>query len=499
VHAKLASNGQFATLFARLCALLGDEKALKEIVRFKGAAGRLPCGICKNICSAAWADREGLVGDWMPLFSLNVVAMRFHTDGSIKRIFERLQWAHDTNMPITHFTELERRLGYAYSPHALVMAAFLNFGAVTCLMFDWMHVYLVKGIFTWEAGKIMYWLFKEGNRLKLPHVTYADLHEYLQRWQWPKALASPHDLCNERHAHSHLENQALGGTASELLSVAPVLARYLDKVVAKTPLGEACKAMIKSCLACVDVVELLQCVARTHVDPKVLHDAILAHLGAHQEAYGTDDWKPKHHMAIHLPIMLERFGTLISCFVMERRHQSVRMRQLARKTLDRYEGGLICEITNDSLAAWAADGLTEGLVNAHPAGRRLRRAVFAAVGIHPGFEMPLLTATKAYVNGCRITHGDVVLVCKPELFVQWRARTSPVRRWGCAEVWCHIEFEGDAYTFVSPWPVTSEGDRHAKLDMIDNPILVKTSALLAPLIHMRGEGTCLALIPLQYR
>jgi len=498
---ELAASQGTLRLCARFGFVVADEKALKEITGMKGAGGRMHCGRCKNRCKLYYYDSLPVEkrNDFVPIHATASVNLRLHTDESVRRVFQRLQHAVDTGMGSNSFVELERRLGYGLAAKHLVMETRLMFGAISMVMFDWMHVYLVKGIFSWEVGHLVHAFWTTSQRLKIAPITYADFHEYLGLWQWPRALASPHNLCNPKHADSHASHGALGGTASELLGVGPVIVNYLVRVASRTALGAACQDEIDSCIACVGAVELLQSVARSHVTPARLGEAITKHLDAFTKAYGPGSWKPKHHMATHLPEMLASWGTLLSCFVHERHHQLVRKRTLARKTLDRYEGGLIGEITTDMLATWAEDPFADGLVNAREASARLRAQVFEHAGIPEACATPLFTGTKAFVNGCRITHGDVALVRDAGALPGWPVACSPRRGWGVAEVWCHLEFAGTSYSFVSPWPVVADEDRCVKAKMVDNPIIVSTSELLCPVVHRRGEHTVMMLVPLQFQ
>ena len=53
----------------------------------------------------------------------------------------------------------------------------------------------------------------------------------------------------------------------------------------------------------------------------VLGRAIQNHLQQHSRTYGTDEWKPKMHYAMHLPHQLLRDMIVLDCFVVERSHQ----------------------------------------------------------------------------------------------------------------------------------------------------------------------------------
>ena len=54
---------------------------------------------------------------------------------------------------------------------------------------------------------------------------------------------------------------------------------------------------------------------------ELLGRAIENHLQQHSRTYGTDEWKPKMHYAMHLPHQLLRDEMALDCFVVARAHQ----------------------------------------------------------------------------------------------------------------------------------------------------------------------------------
>ena len=59
------------------------------------------------------------------------------------------------------------------------------------------------------------------------------------------------------------------------------------------------------------------------VSANELKEKIMTHLTAFRVVY-DDTWLPKHHMVTHLDEQLLRHGTLISCWVHERKHKEVK-------------------------------------------------------------------------------------------------------------------------------------------------------------------------------
>ena len=82
----------------------------------------------------------------------------------------------------------------------------------------------------------------------------------------------------------------------------------------------------------IDVMNTLQCIPLGLVTPALLHARIKRHFDAHKAAYDSENYfmRPKWHLSLHLSEHLRRFGTLLSCFTLERRHKALKL--LARHT-----------------------------------------------------------------------------------------------------------------------------------------------------------------------
>ena len=71
--------------------------------------------------------------------------------------------------------------------------------------------------------------------------------------------------------------------------------------------------------------------------------------------------------------------------------------------------------------------------------------------------------------------------------------------YGFAEVWFHVRSDEGTFTCVSPWPVVEQDMRHVILATAENPIMVRSDALLGAVIFMRASDSAIALLPLEYR
>ena len=252
----------------------------------------------------------------------------------------------------------------------------------------------------------------------------------------------------------------------------------------------------------VDCVEMLQAISMRSLDvgDSALNAKTVDHHEAYQNAYGTDGWAWKNHAAYHLADMYKRHGKLPVCFTMERRHHVIRTYTIHRTAQKGYEKGLIEEVTCDHLNSLDDDThdpfMSEGLLPpVSTAPRKLQRALRDLVDYEPE---EVRTAARMRVGNCTVSKGDVVAVKDASAIVGWTASTSR-RGFGCAEVWFNVCCDGVRLTCVAPWAVKAEGEKWAKLSMSDEPLLLRSSELLSPLIFMKSSSSCLVLIPLHLR
>ena len=233
--------------------MLGDVLALKALIAWKGHAGRKPCFRCSNLISKSYR------GEGIPLTSIDWANMQQHTDESVRLTYQRII---DTKANGQAIAALETELGWSFSSYPLVMDTALFTRVISCVMFDWCHVYMVNGIVSVEIAYFVRDLWRTSRQRHRDPITYTHVHNYLQRWCWPRAHASPHNLCGASSAKSWMKNDTFGGTASEQLSFLPVFGRFVEVVVASTALGKVCERSVKSLLTLVVVVDLLHAIMR---------------------------------------------------------------------------------------------------------------------------------------------------------------------------------------------------------------------------------------------
>ena len=299
-------------LFAKHGILLGDMNEIKEILLCKGHAGTKPCPCCRNVVDhkQGYADKSPALE---PLTSLDSSKWSLHSDASVRALLAHLRVIAETSTN-ARLEAAQQHLGWNHCEENVLADEALGYRAISTLMYDWMHVYLVNGIFLNEVSQLM-------NRLKTLGITARTLHDYLQPWKWPRQFA---------HARNVFESGGFGGSASETLSCVLVLRKFVFEVVLS---AADCQREAHSFLALCDVVENLRDCSRegSRVTPADLHGIIVAHLRLYQAVYGDQGWVFKHHQSLHLAGMMEFHGGLFACFLHERKHRTIQ-----RFTKDRF-------------------------------------------------------------------------------------------------------------------------------------------------------------------
>ena len=131
----------------------------------------------------------------------------------------------------------------------------------------------------------------------------------------------------------------------------------------------------------------------------------------------------------------------------------------------------------------------------HPPSKSLGKAAHALFG-EAARNSTLTTASRVRVrSGAQVARGDVVLLDGAQL----DGVESTSRGYVVAQLWFHLAKDKELWHCVSPWPIYDEGEQHVKVRTHDDPVLVRTASVLAPLVHMRTNRSCLVLLPWRYR
>ena len=198
----------------------------KEMCGLKGHSALRPCWCCANVILRKYFTGRMQCNfvDQTCIVKQSVVP---HTASSFKAILPRLETA-GLHAGADALHELEIVHGVRWVQNGLLYSEELRITPLN-QMLDWCHVYLCGGLADVELGLLMSRLWKS----KAP-TSYAVLGRYMALWSWPKQYGrhgpSFAVLFNKKSAKANLDSGSFSSSASELLSMIPVLELYFDRV-----------------------------------------------------------------------------------------------------------------------------------------------------------------------------------------------------------------------------------------------------------------------------
>ena len=481
----LLHDGTSVKVFVEFGMMLADEAALHSVYQCKGASGLKPCALCSNIFNRRTArdvvarDSTG-VARYHTCFDVN--GIHLHTSDSLRAVARRLSTAAAAGMAARNFAELETRLGFNFVPNGVMQDDELRAMAdpTAHLLYDTMHVYYVNGIFNNHVGRLM-------EALKPHGITYAVLATYVAHWNWPSRVKNKtgKDAVAGKRAESSWKDGVFKCTASEALSLMPVLAQFVDAAVMGSA-SEDARRHGACFLLLATAMELLEGSARGKATPAELQRAIIAHLNAYKTLYG-EDWMPiKFHLSIHFPMFLQRWGILPNCFVLERKHRMPkRYANEMRNTSSNWEANVLRECTAHHFAEFENNGPNhfQGaacLVNPCTPKANARQKLIDELGII-AHDVAVTTSSTARINEWEIcSKGDVVLVA-PQAAEQFV---------GQIQCFVALQHEGVDAVFagIRRWARLAAGARCSKWRRSDNLVIVAVDEISGSLIWAEAGG-----------
>ena len=341
---------RYGAIFARVGMFLADIPALAEIINCKGHSAIKPCWLCMSATHhkpPAGAAPMHLFSDYCtPITETRINKFKRHNNVSLREALKKLQALKGT---ITD-TELEFResniYGFNWGPRNILTEDRFAIDAIDASMNDWHHTYVSGGIGDTEFGTFMREMHRSITQDRLQHsCTYPILGVYLSQWRWPKIRGNPMHLFDDEHAKRFIKAGDFGSNASEFLTLAPIIGRFLTNVIKPQTAGTHVEPLVASMIAVLSVIDLLQgCKVTRAVDPDKLRIAIKAHIDLYKLAYGEDAIRFKHHAAIHLPDQLAFWKRLLGTLTLERKHRAAKMYGRGRMTLQSFETSVLSGI-----------------------------------------------------------------------------------------------------------------------------------------------------------
>ena len=473
-------DGTAVRIYANLAVLLGDEPAIKEVLSCKGHAGTKPCVFCLDCVQHR--TPQGALGlhsrsDYAKSMAHHTLeGFRMHTDDSIKTMVKPLHDAHPPATSKGDYAKLQTLYGWTYNPYNVVLADRMPISVVSMVMFDWAHIMVCDGIADTELGQLFALLHKSKAA-----TTLAELGNYVQKWCLPKHLPSVTRLFSPSLNKNNVGKAHFQCSASEFLTLAPILKRYLEKIL--VPRAE-CKAAAASMLASLYLLELLVNVRRNTVTPEQLTVAAAVHFISFRTAHGDDQVRPKHHYSLHLGELLHRHGALHACLVNERRHRVVKRYSLRRCNLLNWEKGVLEEVTCHQLGEMEAGFLAGG---PKPRSKPSARLLYALAEIFPD-EPDLMVSANCHASDGQVSVGDIVL------FVD-------AGKQSIGELCTMVHKAASMLAICTCWSITGRSGSTAQCICTDDAVLIPFESVACSLTYYMSEdrGSASVLLPREYR
>ena len=473
------ADGTRIMLFLSLSIVVQDELAHKMIWMCKGASGLRSCMLCLDHVEGDSTLTEFDATNYLRSEISDPNELRMHNDATVRAIMHRLRTRKAIDL-VGAFEQRETALGFTYSEHSILLDDSLArvVRPVSQYMHDWMHV-VMQGVFQ----LVMYLVLEV---VRADHdIRYNKLHDYIQLWKWPRRLGnSAKHVFDAKHETSSRKAKSLKCSASEGLAVFLVIAHYFRmSLLPSRHITKSSTDAIGVFLALVVVIELLQNVPRQTVSPDTLRLAVRAFIQAFANVFGWAPMITKFHSLLHLVKEYMRHGLLITCWVHERKHKTIKRYAGNIMNGTPYERSLLSEVTSHHLVALQnsdAFDFSIGLINARPPSRRLKEAV-AEIFRTENVREALETRYDAFSTCGR---GDVVLVRDGEGMV-------------AGDVWSHLEIEGIPVSLIDVYePLDVRTDQqYCTWRVRHNPMFYESDSIITAVIWSRTGDVVTTLLP----
>ena len=311
-------SGGHIKLWFKLGIMLQDGAAHKAVWGLKGDAASKFCVFCMNLLT----EKSNIVDEsnehLLIAQSWDLSKVQQASNEDIHATAKRLEEKH-LELNSIQFQLWQQAVGMNCNAHALLHWESLkgHVQPISQFLHDWMHCFLVSGIFNTVMHLLMTSL--EAN---LPGNVYDVACKVVGLWVLP---AVRHDnlgkLFESKRKKANKQAGTFKCTASEALGLAPIFAYFLQSTV--VPQG-LCKDECCAYFALVDILNLIQLVPLGIITGQVLDRSIQDFINLCIKA----GWKPfmhtKFHWSLHFGQHLCKHKMLPSCFVQERKHKTIK-------------------------------------------------------------------------------------------------------------------------------------------------------------------------------
>lgn len=373
--------------------VVADGDAYRAIWSAKGAAGKLPCLLCKNVLSER-VESEYLVHLSCPFYKRFDLA----TDEEIWEKADKLTHSRDTSTKGQH-QRFELLYGLVDSPCGILwdkpLREFVK--PASTITYDPMHALVSNGIVQNETSLLL-------SALRSINVAWGHVLSFCQSdWYVCRSLGSRkvlEDCFAPARSKSFTKEGTFKAGASEMLLVAPVICFFLRKV---TGIAAKIPQQTESYEALCKVLKMVGAMKQGAAIATELGVAMEQHALAFAAAYPDAEAKPKNHYALHVPAQSEQSRILLDAFVGERKHGGIKRLAGHIQNTTVFELSLITTAVVNQIE-WLADPthLCDGLVSPQKCSELGAAASIASSMVWNG--------TRIATNDCIFREGNVFII-----------------------------------------------------------------------------------------
>ena len=294
-----------------LACFVQDGQAQKMTWSVKGDSGSRFCSLCSNcFCSksaGANPDPDDEDMDTACHFTKHAQLVQ-HSSEEMLASWDRMA-ARYQKCTAKEWHAWEKAAGISYSPEALLACPALRhvLKPTEQWMHDYMHGLLSNGLLSYATFYLLEAL-----------QAWQTLAQYTHFWQLPKQFQKI-SLCkvlDEKRVAKHKKSGKLNSTASELLSLLPVLAHFVRQVC-----GDRRKLETEAFLA----MQTLQEALHAGFSGKLTHDTVFVLVEEALQKWKLAGWpfRKKNHWLLHHANCVRLHTVCLSCFAMERKHKLI--------------------------------------------------------------------------------------------------------------------------------------------------------------------------------
>ena len=456
-------------LVAQLGLVIADESALKQMYENKGASGKVPCLLCRNVVLQRYAPTA--MDETLTLHTCTDPSrFMLHTKETLFQTVDHLA-TQSARLNKREMAELEKNCGFNHAPAGPLLSPAVrqHLDPVKCTSFDWMHNYLVGGLFHQEVNLLL-------EHLQASGLKQEDIHKEFQLYNWPAWLSGKTSL-NKIFEKKKGSDADWKSSAGEALGAYPALRHILKEWLVQGQLKQAAAKAVQCFMLLCHCLDLLQeSIVPGAVDARELEKAIRDHLQMYNEVHTKKTQIPKGHYSLHLPRQLSEQSMLVPCFVHERRHKELKRFANAQANARMgTERSLLEEMTLTHLEALGRVDLERKveLLKPRAASWELKASFSQHFGITQTQADGLQTSLSASFKRFRcVSARDVVAIVDPP---------------GVAEVYFHCSFAGQLLTCVAFYEET-EVTNTFRLKQGD-PIFVAPEQIAGPCLWKLSKAT----------